>query len=59
MNPLSLAERVFGDREKATAWLQTPNRALSGQRPIDLLRSESGAAAVCEVLEKIDHGIFG
>src|ERR1700755_513636 len=38
----TLADRVFGDEEKADAWLQRPNRSLSGQRPADLLRDELG-----------------
>jgi len=53
----TLANRVFGD-EKATAWLNRTNSALSGQKPIDLLRDELGAAVVREALEQIDHGIF-
>jgi hypothetical protein len=54
----TLAERVFGDREKAGAWLARPNTALSGQKPIDLLKDELGAVVVRETLEQIDSGIF-
>jgi putative toxin-antitoxin system antitoxin component (TIGR02293 family) len=54
-----LAARVFGDEEKAEIWLHLPNRSLSGQKPIDLLRDEPGAAVVRELLEQIDHGMFG
>jgi hypothetical protein len=54
----TLAERVFGDGEKAEAWLTRPNSSLSGQRPVDLLKDELGAAVVREMLERIDHGIF-
>ena len=54
----TLAERVFGDQGKATAWLDRPNANLSSQRPIDLLKDELGAAVVREMLERIDHGIF-
>jgi putative toxin-antitoxin system antitoxin component (TIGR02293 family) len=54
----TLAERVFGSPEKADAWLSRPNRNLSGQRPLDLLKDELGAAVVREMLERIDHGIF-
>jgi putative toxin-antitoxin system antitoxin component (TIGR02293 family) len=53
----TLARRVFGE-EKATAWLNRTNSALSGQKPIDLLKDELGAAVVREALEQIDHGIF-
>jgi putative toxin-antitoxin system antitoxin component (TIGR02293 family) len=54
----TLADRVFGDEEKAEAWLHRPNAALSGQRPADLSKDELGAAVVREMLERIDHGIF-
>jgi hypothetical protein len=53
----TLAERVFGDGEKAEAWLTRPNSSLSGQRPLDLLKDELGTAVVREMLERIDHGI--
>jgi putative toxin-antitoxin system antitoxin component (TIGR02293 family) len=53
-----LADRVFGDEEKAETWLNRPSAALSGQKPIDLLKDELGAAVVREMLERIDHGIF-
>lgn len=55
---LTLADRVFGDEAKAEAWLHRPNASMSGQRPIDLMRDELGAAVVRETLEQIDHGIF-
>jgi putative toxin-antitoxin system antitoxin component (TIGR02293 family) len=54
----TLANRVFGDTAKAMAWLDRPNRSLSGQKPVDLLQDELGAAVVRELLEQIDHGIF-
>jgi putative toxin-antitoxin system antitoxin component (TIGR02293 family) len=52
------AERVFGDEEKARAWLHKPNPSLSGRRPVDLLGEEAGVAVVRELLEQIDHGTF-
>jgi putative toxin-antitoxin system antitoxin component (TIGR02293 family) len=54
----TLADRIFGEKEKADAWLNQPNKSLSGQRPADLLQDELGAAVVREMLERIDHGIF-
>jgi hypothetical protein len=53
-----LADRIFGDEGKAEAWLERPNSGLSGQRPVELLKDELGAAVVREMLERIDHGIF-
>jgi putative toxin-antitoxin system antitoxin component (TIGR02293 family) len=54
----TLADRVFGDEQKAEAWLLRPNPSLSGQKPSDLLSDELGTALVREMLEQIDHGIF-
>jgi len=54
----SEADRVFGDPEKSARWLRQPNSALSGQTPLELLKSETGAIAVNELLGQIDHGMF-
>ena len=54
----TLANRVFADETKADIWLNRPNRSFSGQKPIDLLEDELGAAVVREALEQIDHGMF-
>ncbi|MBI1867780.1 MAG: DUF2384 domain-containing protein [Methylocystis sp.] len=52
------AERVFGDPEKAKRWLRKTSPALSGQAPIALLKTETGAQAVAELLGQIAHGMF-
>jgi hypothetical protein len=54
----TLADRVFGDEQKAEAWLQRSSPSLSGKKPVDLLKDELGTAVVRELLEQIDHGIF-
>ena len=54
----TLANRVFGDGDRAEAWLQRPNASLLGQKPADLLSDEPGTAVVRETLNRIDHGIF-
>jgi hypothetical protein len=54
----TLADRVFGDEKKAEIWLNRPNTSFSGQKPVDLLKDELGAAVVREALEQIDSGIF-
>ncbi|WP_083649342.1 type II RES/Xre toxin-antitoxin system antitoxin [Salaquimonas pukyongi] len=52
------AERVLGTREKANLWLRRPNRALNGAIPMELLKSESGAFHVSEVLGHIEFGMY-
>jgi putative toxin-antitoxin system antitoxin component (TIGR02293 family) len=51
------AEEAIGSPSKADRWLQKPNRALGGRRPIDLLADEDSARAVAEVLVRIEHGL--
>jgi putative toxin-antitoxin system antitoxin component (TIGR02293 family) len=57
LRALARAERALGDDERASHWLRTENRALEGNRPIDLLASDAGARAVEKVLGRIEHGI--
>ncbi len=52
------AKRVFADSDKASRWLRKPNSRFNGQTPLEMLRTETGARAVDEVLGQIDHGIF-
>lgn len=51
------AVAVFGAEEKATTWLQRPNRALNDELPIRLLDTDVGARQVEDILGRIEHGI--
>jgi putative toxin-antitoxin system antitoxin component (TIGR02293 family) len=53
------AVAVLGAEEKATTWLQRPNRALNGEAPIRLLDTDVGARQVEDILGRIEHGIVG
>lgn len=52
------AEEALGDGEKAARWLRKPNRALKGNRPIDLLESDLGARMVERALGRLEHGVY-
>nr|WP_299382189.1 MbcA/ParS/Xre antitoxin family protein [Allomuricauda sp.] len=39
-------------------WLASSNPFLEGQRPIDILDTDSGIKAIEDMLTRIDHGIF-
>ncbi|MBC5801263.1 MAG: DUF2384 domain-containing protein [Candidatus Eremiobacteraeota bacterium] len=52
------ARRVFEDDENASAWFKEPNRALGGERPLDLLDTEVGTQQVFRVLYRLEHGIY-
>jgi len=54
----ALAERVFGDAQKARRWLRQANGALNGATPLTYLASEAGTRKIEDMLHQIDHGIF-
>jgi putative toxin-antitoxin system antitoxin component (TIGR02293 family) len=49
---------MIGEEEKAGEWLRTPNRALGGERPLDLLDTDVGAREVEDVLGRIAYGVY-
>jgi len=52
-----MADRIFGDHEKAHRWLRKRSRVLN-EVPVVLLQSETGARLVEEELHRIDYGIY-
>jgi putative toxin-antitoxin system antitoxin component (TIGR02293 family) len=44
--------------EKASRWLQTPNRALEGELPFNLLDTDAGVQSVETVLGRIAFGVY-
>jgi putative toxin-antitoxin system antitoxin component (TIGR02293 family) len=55
---LALAKETLGDIDKAGHWLQTPNRALEGDRPFNRLDTDAGVRSVEQVLGRIAYGIY-
>ncbi len=55
---LAAATETLGSKEKAAKWLETPNRALGGGRPLDRMNTDSNALEVETLLGRIDHGIY-
>jgi len=55
---LSAAEGVFESRERALEWLRRPNPRLHNRSPISLLKTDTGARIVEELLGQIDEGYF-
>ena len=55
---LSLAESVYGSRERALAWLRNPHARLDGRTPLSLLNTDTGSRIVEELLVQIDEGMF-
>lgn len=52
-----LAEDVFGDAERANAWLLESNLALAGASPLSLLDTAMGAHEVSRILNAIAYGM--
>src|SRR6202789_1808976 len=40
---LSLAQSVYGSRERALAWLRKPHARLDGRAPLSLLKTDTGS----------------
>jgi putative toxin-antitoxin system antitoxin component (TIGR02293 family) len=55
---LSAAESVYESRERALQWLRRPNPRLGGRTAISLLKTDTGARIVEELLGQIDEGYF-
>ena len=55
---LSLAESVYGNRERALGWLRKPHPRLDGRAPLSLLKTDTGSRIVEELLVQIDEGMF-
>jgi len=55
---MTLAQSVLEDDRNAREWFREPNRALHGERPIDLLDTETGTEQVVRVLNQLEYGIY-
>jgi putative toxin-antitoxin system antitoxin component (TIGR02293 family) len=58
LNVLDRATSVFGDRDKAIIWLNSPCFALGNQVPKQLIDSTAGMELVLDTLGHIEQGIF-
>jgi hypothetical protein len=52
------AMEVFGTREKALRWLNSPVRSLGDQTPLSLLSSPEGVTQVQDTLGRVEHGVW-
>src|SRR6266545_1955907 len=52
------ARNVFGDIEKARAWLKFPQRGLGGAVPLDYAETEVGAREVDNLLGRIEYSVY-
>ena len=52
------AVEMIGEEDKAIEWLRTPNRALGGEKPLDLLDTDVGTQMVEDILGRIAYGVY-
>jgi putative toxin-antitoxin system antitoxin component (TIGR02293 family) len=55
---VALAEKVFGNRDKAMLWLRHSSGRLDGRTPLSLLKTDAGRRAIEEMLWGIDEGVY-
>ena len=55
---IALAEKVFGNHDKALRWLRHSSDRLGDRTPLSLLHTEAGGREIESMLHGIDHGIF-
>ena len=52
------AIELFGSKEEAERWFDTPAPALDRRRPIELMTSSVGARMVEQLLGRIEYGVY-
>jgi putative toxin-antitoxin system antitoxin component (TIGR02293 family) len=52
------AVEMIGDEERAIAWLNTSNRALAREKPLDQLDTDMGTRTVEDILGRIAYGVY-
>ncbi len=54
----AIARDVFEDDNKTAGWFKDRNRAMRGERPLDLLDTDIGVVQVLRILWRIEHGVY-
>jgi putative toxin-antitoxin system antitoxin component (TIGR02293 family) len=55
----SLAVQLFeGEPSSAQSWLSRSNRALRGESPLEVAKTEEGAREVEYLIKRLEHGVF-
>lgn len=51
-------ELFEGDWDGARKWLKTPNMALNWKKPIELMKSETGAYEILKLITRLENGVY-
>ncbi len=52
-------EAFEGDKQAFTDWMHIGIPSLGGQKPLELLKTESGRKSVSEAIARIEHNVYG
>ena len=55
---LGRTTEIFGSKQDAEAWMNSPAIGLDQRRPIDLLATAVGVEAVEDYLTRIEYGVY-
>ena len=55
---LALGHEVIGSDIEVKLWFHSPVHALEGQKPIDVIKTESGRRRVESVLHQLEAGVY-
>jgi len=55
---LKLGKKVLGSYDELNNWLHSPVFVLGGDKPIELIKTESGRRRVEAVLHQIEYGVY-
>ncbi|MCL6258802.1 DUF2384 domain-containing protein [Aquiflexum sp. TKW24L] len=51
-------ERIFGSKEDFFKWMELPNTALGGMKPMELIEVPEGVSKVFDLLGRIEYGVY-
>ena len=54
----SYGYEVFGNKANFNNWMLSPNKAINGQKPFDLIDNQFGREEVSDLIGRIEHGIY-
>jgi putative toxin-antitoxin system antitoxin component (TIGR02293 family) len=52
------AYRVFEDDDKTRIWMNTPNKALNGMSPVQVMSTLTGLVMINEILGRIEESVY-
>jgi putative toxin-antitoxin system antitoxin component (TIGR02293 family) len=51
-------KNVFGDPERFNSWMNDPNKALGGKKPLEMIDNQYGREEVKNITGRIEYGVY-